>query len=437
VPSRIPQAPEAEAAVLGAVLLRNDAFDVEGVSDLQPEDFHLPKHGAVWGAVRTLLHGGHPVDIVTLEEQMRVSETLSLIGGLEGLGKLADRHANTHNIGEHAKIVRSMARARRAQRALLESADRMGSVAADAVDDAIAEAQGELALVESSDSDGLISMGEVVTAAWDFATGRKDGTIVPCSWGLGPLDELFDGGLMPGRLVIIAGRPAMGKTVMGMQLAFGSGRRGECPLVFSLEMLKEQLGQRAASTLGRISMKDVKLPRTESEWLRLSEARDFFAQVGGKVWARPIHLDKLVSIVRSWARQTKAKGPVIVDQLSLVGIMGRGFMSARDRFSLVTYTLKQLAMEVQVPIVLLCQINRECEKRDDKRPRLSDLKESGSIEEDADAVAFMYRDRMYNPDADPMAAEAIVAKCRDGVTGTASIRFEGHFSRFLDVPGDG
>ena len=429
---RIPQAPEAESAVLGAVLLRNAAFDEEGVSELQPDDFHAPKHRVVWEAIRTLTHGGHPIDIITLEQTLRASEKLSIVGGLEGLGTLADRYATSHNVSEHARIVAATARARRAQRILAEAADRAATIDVANVDDFIAETQGELARVESVAADGLVSFGHVVDAAVHVAKGRASGEISPYTWGLRELDGLFDKGMQPGRLVVVAGRPAMGKTVMGMQVAFESAKRGEVPLVFSLEMLKEQLGQRAITTLGAISMKDVKDPRNEREWLRLAEAREFFARVGGQVWARPIHLDKLVSVTRAWSRKVKKKGPVVVDYLTLIALMRRGFYSTQERVSIITGTLKQLAMEVGVPVVLLAQLNRECEKREDKRPKLSDLRDSGSIEQDADAVVFMYRDRVYNPQADACAAEAILAKCRDGVVGTANIRFEGHFSRFVD-----
>ena len=432
----IPQAPEAEAAVLGAVLLRNAAFDAEGVSDLQPDDFHLPRHRVVWEAMRTLLMGGDKPDVVLLEDLLRSTGNWDTAGGYEGLGKLSDRVFLTPNVTAHARIVAAKARARRAQRLMSEAAEKLSIVDADDLDDFLASTIGDIATARSSETDGFMHFGQVCDAALDHAKARKSGDLVVYPWGMPSLDAIFDGGMMRGRLIVVAARPGMGKTVLGMQVAFESARRGETPLVFSLEMLPEQLGQRAIASLGQVDMKAVKEPSTEREWTRMAEAREWFHRHAGDVWTKPTHLDQMITIVRSWSRRTRKPGPIVIDYLQLIRVVGRGRLDTTSRIVEITRDLKQLALEVKLPIVLLSQLNRDCERRDDKRPMIADLKSSGSIEEDADAVAFLYRDRVYNQDSDPLKAEIIVRKNRDALTGTAEVRFEGHFSRFLDTSHD-
>lgn len=426
---KVPHAPEAEASVLSAVMLRNDLFDM--VSDLQPDDFYTPKHRAAWEAMRTLLHSGRPVDIVQLEEQMRQDETLGMAGGLEGIAKMADRIAPTHNVGEHARIVQAKGRARKAQAILSIAADRASTLDTDQVDDFVAEVQSELAQV-SAGAVGLLSFGQVCDAAIEQAKSREAGTLTPFGWGLSELDHIYHGGMMPGELVVVAGRPGMGKTVLGLQSGFESAQRRECPLLFELEMMAAQLGRRAIASRGEISNRDAKAPATDNAWARAIAAREFFAQLSGKVWPRRIHLDRLLAIARSWRRSTRKPGPIIVDYLQLLDVRGHGRLDKREKVELITRELKLLAMELEVPVVLLSQLNRKVEDRDDKRPRIADLRDSGSIEQDADSVVMLYRKSVYDADANPFDAECIVPKCREGVPGTAHVRFEGHFSRFLD-----
>jgi replicative DNA helicase len=425
---------EAEAAVLAAVMLRNEAFDVEAVAELQPDDFNAPKHRAVWAAMRTLLHAGSPVDVITLEQQLRDDETLSLVGGLEGVTSVSDRFASTHNVGRHAAIVAAKSRARRARQLLVEAAEYIeGASEVDEVDSRLDEVLAAVSDVQSGTTDGLVSMGQIVDAALHDARARHDGTLQPYSWGLSELDDRFDGGMIGPQLVVLAARPGMGKTALAMCVAFASAKRGETPLVFSLEMSPAQLGRRAATSLGAIDMRAAKKPTTDNAWGHLIAAREHFAKLGGKVWPRPIHLDRMLAVTRSWARRTKKPGPIVVDYLQLVDLVRKGIFGTSERVSTITRELKKLAMEVGVPVLLLSQLNRKVEDRDDKRPRLADLRDSGSIEQDADAVVFLFRPRVYDSDADPMEAEAIVAKLREGETGTAHVRFEGHFSRFVDV----
>lgn len=432
---QIPHAHEAEAAVLGAVLLRNEAFDADAVCDLQPDDFHRPAHAAIWGATRTLLHGGHPVDVITLEDQLKLDDSLGLVGGLEALGALTDRFAATHNVSEHARIVAAKARARRAQAALAAAADSLGTIDADDIDEAIATVQRGIAELQSGG--GAKTFVQVADAAIEQARKREAGTIHPFSWGLETLDEQFDGGLMPGELCVVAGRPGMGKTVLALQAAFRSGERGEVPLVFMLEMMEEQLGRRAIASRGRINNKDAKLPKTDNAWARMLEARESFKGVGGEVRTGRVHLDQVVARARAWRRRTTRPGPIVIDYLQLLEVLGHGKLDTRSKVEIITRALKLLAMELKVPVILLSQLNRGVEARDNKRPRASDLRDSGSIEQDADSVVLLYREAVYESGADPYKAEIIIPKCREGVPGTVHACFEGHFSRFLDVRDNG
>ncbi len=430
--------------MLGAVLLRNDAFDVEGVSDLQPDDFHLPKSGAIWAAIRTLLHGGHPVDIVTLEQQLQVDETINLVGGLEALGNLADRYAVTQNVGEHASIVKAKARARRAQRILAEAQDKAANIDADDVDDFIAETQGMLASIEAGNAGGWLSPGEVAERALKQARERAEGKVQPFGFHIQALNQQLDGGPMPNDLVVIAARPGMGKTCLGYGAFEASGMRGEVPLMFALEMSEEQMGRREITSMSasfpsqEIGMRDVKCPTTQRGWNAMIHAVEELKRMPGRVFFDRAHIDKLIGRARSWRRQVSKPGPIIIDYLQLLDPFGADRKLTRNDFiGKVTRELKLLAKELQVPVLLLCQLNRDLEKREDKRPKLSDLRESGSIEQDIDTALMLYRPAMYEKGADPMAAEVIIPKCREGVPGTVNVRFEGHFSRFLDVPGEG
>ncbi len=201
-------------------------------------------------------------------------------------------------------------------------------------------------------------------------------------------------------------------------------------------MMAAQLGRRAIATRGQIANKDVKSPPNDGAWERAIAAREFFRGLGGKVWVRRLSLDRLVSVARAWRRRTPKPGPVVIDYLQLLEVSGNDRrLDKRGQVELITRTLKLLAMELEVPVILLSQLNRKVEDRDNKRPRSSDLRDSGSIEQDADSIVLLYRPYIYG-EGTPLDAEAIISKCREGVPGTTMLRFEGHFSRFLDAAPD-
>lgn len=425
--------------MLGAVLLDHRCYDVEAVSALQPDDFFVPAHSAVWGAMLGLLKEGTRPDIVVLEQALRATDELTLVGGLEGLGNLADRYASTHNVSEHAGIVAGLSKLRAAQQTMAEMVEEAYEVDHRDVAEYLATCSSRVAELEAVDASGMLSWVDVIDAAIEQAKARDEGRETPVSWGLGSVDQFFDGGMEPGSLIVIGARPGMGKTALVQCCATASSERGETPLVFQLEMLEQQLGRRAIASRGMISNRSAKRPRTEREWLAMAQARDHFAKLPGRIWARSIELRRSIQVARAWRRRLgrRKPGPVIVDYVQLLNMSSVDRKLPREQqVALCTKSYKQIAKELGVPVILLCQLNRGVEKRpiEERRPQEQDFRESGSIEQDADVLAGLFRRHRYDKSAPANKAELVVIKNREGTTGTVPLEFEGHFSRFLDVP---
>lgn len=438
---KIPHSIEAERAVLGAVLLDARAYDRDRVQQLQPDDFYKPGHTAIWGAMRGLLNSGETVDIVKLEQALRVNDELSIAGGLEGLASIADGVASSFNADDHARIVLGHARTRALQQACLSIAEGCGTVDYRDATAYAAEAAAEVADLERGGADGMHSWRSCVQAAIDDAKSREDGTTTPVSWGLPSVDSFFDGGMGEGHLVVIGARPGMGKTALVQGTAIASSERGEVPLVFSLEMMAQQLGRRAIATRGQINNRQAKTPSTERGWSHMASAFEHFRDLPGSLWTRAITLPALVAKARAWRRRCRQSGqtpgPIVVDYLQLIKMGQDARRENRERqVAICSATLKELAKDLGVPLILLCQLNRGIESRplEERRPRESDFRESGAIEQDADVLAGLFRRHRYEKSAPPEDAELVVIKNREGVTGTVKLRFEGHFSRFLDAP---
>jgi|13_taG_2_1085334.scaffolds.fasta_scaffold05086_10 replicative DNA helicase len=426
----------AEAHVLGAVLLDARAFDVASVEALQPADFHVARHRAVWEGMRELLHDGRPVDVTTLEPVLRVHETLDLVGGLQGLSRLADVFASVHHVAEHARMVAGYARLRALQAVLDGAAEQIRHAQPKDARELVADVGSRVAELQSGTADGMHSWATVAAAAYEDARARVEQTRRVVSWGFASVDQHFDGGLEPGTLNVIGARPGMGKTAFVQCTSLRSGERGEVPLVFSLEMLAQQLGRRAVASMGQMSNKAAKRPTTSQHWGAYEDARAHLATLPGKIWTAPISLARLVSVARAWRRQTRRPGPLVVDYLQLVEHTGHDRRLPREQqVALTTRTLKKLAKELECPVLLLCQLNRRLEDRplEERRPRESDFRESGAIEQDADTLCGLFRRGRYDAGAPQSEAELVVIKNREGITGTVPLVFQGHFSRFLDA----
>lgn len=424
---------DAEQAVLGAMLMsRNALNEIAGLLD--SSDFYVHAHECVFAAILAVDAAGQGCDVVTVSRELERRGDLKRVGGAPYLNTLVSSVVTPANAGYHAQIVREHAVRRR----LVEVGTRItqmgyttddGSDLAEIVDRAQAEA-GTLTRgadpAEETIADTLDGMlDEIERGVSDgLATGFRD------------LDQLTQG-FKPGQMVIIGARPSVGKTTAGMDIIRHVSIRNRIPsAMFSLEMTRKQLIRRAMSAEGRINLHHL-APNcmTPEDWARVAKVRE-------QIVTAPIHLDDSSGLtmmaIRAKARRLhREKGVrlLVVDYAQLVASgTARRQDSKQAEVTAVSNGLKLLAKELMIPVVVLAQLNRETEKRTDKRPVLSDLKDSGSLEQDADIVILLHREDAYERES-PRAGEAdlIVAKHRDGPTATITVAFQGHYSRFIDM----
>lgn len=435
--SRVPpQAPEAEQAVLGGLLVDTRRWD-EVADIVRGEDFYLRQHREIFSAIRALQEGGQPVDIVTTSEWLKNQGTLEPAGGLAYLGELANRTPGTTNVVAYAKIVRE----RSVLRALLDAAAEISEKAyqPEGLDTEALIDFAERTVFGISDNDrralsGFQSIQGLLTQAVDRIEElyQSGAGITGVSTGFKDLDNLTSG-LQDAELVVIAGRPSMGKTSLAMNLAENAAVGSKLPVaVFSMEMPGQQLAMRMLSSLGRINAHRVRTGQlTQDDWPRLTSAMGLLDEA-------PIFVDdtpaltpsELRSRVRRLTREHGKLGLVIVDYLQLMQT-GESSENRAVEVANITRALKVIAKEARVPVAVLSQLNRGLEQRPNKRPIMSDLRESGAIEQDADLILFIYRDEVYNEDSpEKGTAEIIVAKQRNGPTGTVRLTFLGEYTRF-------
>ena len=427
---------DAEQSLLGAMLLARDAI-AAAVETCNPDDFYKPAHGHVFDAITTLYSRGEPADPVTVADELSRAGLLEPIGGLSALISLQADTPATTNAARYARIVEEHALLRRLIAVAGEIAEMGYSVPEDvtaAVDRAetlvfdVAERRVtdslkplQSLLVETLDRlERLFDRGEAITGV---PTGYID------------LDERLYG-LQNSSLVIVGARPAMGKTAFALGIAAHAAMEARVPtLVFSLEMSHDELTQRLLVSEARVDAGRIRNGKlADADWPKISQA---VARLGDA----PLYIDDnpnlTVMEMRAKARRLKARegglGLIIVDYLQLMSSRA----SAENRqieVSTISRGLKILARELEVPVVALSQLSRNLEMRADKRPQLADLRESGSLEQDADVVLFLYRDEMYNPEsADRGSAEVIVAKHRNGPTGKCQLAFLDHYTRFANM----
>ena len=459
----LPHNKEAEAAVLGGVLLRNEALN-DIVSIVGEDDFYVPAHRAVFRAMIKLADRGQPIDIVTLEHQLRAAEELALVGGLEGLGKLAERYASSHNIGAHAELVRQSAAVRNLVVAAQEIAEE-GREEVESVDEFIDNAERRLLEVNQKGRQGSYrSAKDLIHGVFESITERaklkNPITGVPTQFT--KLDEMT-GGLQPGDLIILAARPSMGKTALALNFAqhacITQARHAHLPedekpsrfpvLFFSLEMSAQQLIERILCSEARVDAGKLRGGRlVEHEFAELVRAAD-------RIYRAPLFIDDSASPtileIRARARRFRQDrqifppsagdgkrpplGMIVVDYLQLCR-GGKGRYDVREQeISEISRGLKAIAKELQVPILALSQLNRGVDSRADHRPQLSDLRESGAIEQDADVIMFIYREERYQTDEEKKRqvegqSEVIIGKQRNGPTGTVHLTFIGKHTRF-------
>jgi replicative DNA helicase len=419
---------EAEQCVIGSLLYDPSAFD--RIEDLRAEDFGNAAHAAIFDAARSLFLRGDAFDVVTVSELLKARGKLDFVGGLAYVGAMASAVPTSANVHRYASIVANKARLRALSALGLQAVELANDPSAHA-DEALADVAAKLgALSDDSKTGGLVSLGKAVAATLDRAQDAKKTSLASVL----PSDRLerIMGRSAPGNLIIVAARPSVGKTVFGLQAALMTARRGHSSAFFSLEMTSEELSQRALAAYSGVSLSDIREGNTDSN----SEA---LANALCRLDALPMMIDDTgglhVDQVRARARAMHRRNPltlVVIDYLTL--LKGSGD-NRTGEIGYVSRSLKAMAKELGCVVIALSQLSRKCEERIDKRPELSDLRDSGEIEQDADAVIVLYRDELYNADSEREGIiEMIVRKNRHGALGAAFASAEFANSRMVDVP---
>ncbi len=435
-----PNSVEAEQSVLGGLLLENESLDK--IADiLNQADFYRHDHRLIYTHIAKLIEQNRPADIVTVAESLENSAELSSVGGIAYLGALAQNTPTAANIRRYAEIVRERSIMRKLVEVgsgIAESAyNPQGRDAQQLLDEAEAKIF-QIAESGNRGNQGFVNIQTLlpqVADRIDFLYQRENqGSVTGIPTGFDDLDERTSG-FQPGDLIIVAGRPSMGKTAFSLNIAENVALDSKKPVaVFSMEMGATQLATRMIGSVGRLDQHRMRNGNLEDEdWVRLTTAL-------GKLNDAPIFIDEGAGLssfdVRARARrlhrQTGGLGLIVVDYLQLMaGTSGRASENRATEISEISRSLKSLAKELNVPVVALSQLNRSVEQRPDKRPVMSDLRESGAIEQDADLILFIYRDEVYNPDSeDKGMAEIIIAKQRNGPIGRIRLTFLGQHTRF-------
>ena len=432
-----PQNLEAEASVLGGILLENEAIN-RVLEILVPADFYRESHRKIFRAMMELTDRTEPADLITLSEILKARGELEAVGGSAYLASLADQVPTAANIAHYARIIREKAILRQLITSATDIATR-GFEEQGNVDEFLDAAEKVIFdIAEKKIKSAFVSVGDMIKdtlKAVERLYERKE-LVTGVPTGFKDLDKLT-AGLQPSELIIVAGRPSMGKTAFALNIAtYASLNAGIGVAVFSLEMAREQLVLRMLCSEARVDNSKVRAGY-------LGE-RDFpkLANAAGRLHEALIYIDDTPAIsvleLRAKTRRLirdreKKLGLVIVDYLQLM--RGMGAASNREQeISEISRSLKALAKELRVPVIALSQLNRRVEDRGDRRPMMADLRESGAIEQDADVIAFIYRDEVYNQKSqDKGIAEVIVAKQRNGPIDTVRLAFLSEYTRFEDL----
>ena len=438
-----PHSVEAEQSLLGALLIDNQAFD--RVADIvAADDFYRDDHRRIWRHIARLVEASRPADVVTVAESIEASEDKDKTGGTAYLAALAQNTPSALNVRRYAELVRERSVQRRLAQVATEIAETALSPTGKDVDQLLDEAESKIFQIAESGArkdQGLIGISPVLAKVFEridhlhSQENPSDITGVPS--GFVDLDRLT-AGLQPGDLVIVAGRPSMGKTSFALNIAEHVALHPSVSLpvaIFSMEMSASQLAMRMLSSMAKVDQTRLRTGRlSDEEWSRLTD------EIARLNEAR-IHVDETAALnaleLRARARRMKREygklGLVVVDYLQLMSASAHGENRATE-ISEISRSLKALAKELDVPVIALSQLSRAVEQRNDRRPLMSDLRESGAIEQDADVILFIYREEVYAPDKEEAKgrAEAIIGKQRNGPIGTVHLTFLGRYTRFAN-----
>lgn len=430
---------EAEQAVLGGLMLSPDAWD-EVADQIDSSDFYKPAHKKIFNTLKALSRKGQSTDLIVVSNQMKSTGELAAVGGIPYLTEIIDQTPSVSHIRAYAKIVREKSLTRLMIHKALEIVDNGFAESFEDVEIFFEQAEAEIFKISGlqEKESNLASSSELVKMSLERLEElyEQKSLITGIPTGFTELDEMLSG-LQPGELSILAARPSMGKTALSLNIACHAAlNEKKCVAYFSVEMPKELMMMRILGIESGVSLSEIRTGRlTEKTWpaiintaARVSESKLFIDDTTG---VSPFE-------IRSKARKLKSQHNldlIMIDYLQLMS-MKQKFESREREVSEISKSLKALAKELRIPVVALAQLNRGVEGRSDRRPMLSDLRESGSIEQDADVIMMIYREDYYEKENPTGQAEVIVGKQRNGPTGTAKLRWDPHTGRFLNADGD-
>lgn len=433
-----PHSVEAEQSVLGGLLLDNEAWDK--VADvINEEDFYRLDHRLIYRHICKLVENNKPADVVTVAESLETSADLKNVGGLTYVGTMAQNTPSAANIRRYAEIVRERSVMRKLAQVGVDISDSSYNPAGRSAANLLDEAESKVFEIAEAGARGKQGFSgiqpllkEVVERIEVLYSQENPSDVTGIATGFNDLDQKTSG-FQPGDLIIVAGRPSMGKTAFSLNIAEHVALELKKPVaVFSMEMGGSQLAMRMLGSVGQLDQHKVRTGRLlDEDWSKLTNAL-------GKLNDAPLYIDESAALnalelrarARRLHRQHNDLGLIIVDYLQLMSSTGHGENRATE-ISEISRSLKALAKELQVPVVALSQLNRSLEQRPNKRPVMSDLRESGAIEQDADLILFIYRDEVYNPETeDKGIAEIIIGKQRNGPIGKIDLTFLGQYTRF-------
>lgn len=427
---------EAEQAVLGSMLTDKDAV-ISAIETLKPEDFYREDHKAIYSAILSLYNRAEPIDIITLKSELISMAKFEEVGGLEYLASLPEMAPTSANIDKYIKIVEEKSMLRN----LIQTANEIIALGYDPAQDVemiMDESEKKIFnIMQKKSKKGYASMKDILIDTFaeleKLYNQKQHITGVPT--GFIDLDNRT-AGLHESDLVLIAARPAMGKSAFALNIATNAAVKAGTPVaIFSLEMSKEQMANRILCSEAMVDSNKVRTGKMDEEdWVKLAGALGPLSEAG-------IYIDDTPGItvmeIRAKCRKLKLEkniGLVVIDYLQLVQGSSKRGGSREQEISEISRSLKILAKEIQVPVIALSQLSRAPEQRPDHRPMLSDLRESGAIEQDADIVMFLYRDDYYNEDSEKKnIAEVIIAKHRAGSTGTVELLWLGNYTKFTNI----
>ncbi len=446
-----PHSVEAEQSVLGGLLLEASALD-KIIDLVSAADFYRQEHRLIFRQIVRLSEMAKPVDVITIAEALENAGELDKVGGLPYLGSLAQNVPSAANVRRYGEIVRE----RSIMRQLVEVGTEItssaynptGRDAAQLLDEAESKVF-EIAEAGSKGKQGFVGMPPLLTQVVErietLYARESSSDVTGTATGFADLDKMTSG-LQPGDLIIVAGRPSMGKTAFSINIAENvaleeATKENPKPVaIFSMEMGGSQLAMRMLGSVGKLNQHDLRTGRLQDDdWGRLTQAL-------GRLNDAPMHIDESAALsaleVRARARRLhRTYGGLSLIVLDYIQLMssnaGKASENRATEISEISRSLKSLAKELQVPVIALSQLNRSLEQRPNKRPVMSDLRESGAIEQDADLILFIYRDEVYNSDsADKGKAEIIIGKQRNGPIGTVALAFRGEYTRFDNLASD-